>query len=792
MKRIPAEGVVGHARLAEAASTELTQVMSLVRAALQARYDAAKKPGESYAWFDIEAMYADRAIVCKDGRFWQFDYALDAANQVQLGEPKEVIEQFLPVALKEALELERGGKRAALLADGEPAVFLEAVDAEGKEWDAVLVRSGVSKNGNYYPDAVLREAAPLFEGARVYAVADIKHLGDPMAKRDINQLAGWISSSRFVEGKKTDTGYVAGRLNIAGGQVQLRETLVDAWRRGKRDLVGLSIDVEGTAKRASGGAAKRVAGSITKVNSVDLIVEPSAGGALVRLAEAADDKEKDPMKEKMLAAIKAKNPTLDVSALSDEQILERYTEAVKPEAPAPEKKEDKAGEALTREEFQEYQRLTEARAAACTRIDATTLPQPSKDELKSRFARLARFSEADVDNEIKAERAKVVRIAEALGVDAGKVKLAAGDIQVEDRSAKVAQMMDAFFNPGGKDKDGKPYPAVHSFKECYIEVTGDSRVTGRLENCDRSRLAESVGAAFRGVESLDSTSFSSVLGSAITRRLIADYRLPNRYDVWRPLVNIVPVSDFRTNERTRFGGYGDLPAVGEGNPYQALTSPTDEKASYAVSKKGGTEDITLEMLRNDDVGAIRQIPVKLSRSAKRTLSKFVLDFVRTNPAIYDTVAFFHAAHGNLGAAALDATSLAARRLAMLKQTEKDSAERLGIGPKYLVVPLDLEEAAVNLFNRNTNNDKTFVQEMTLAIVPVWYWTDTNDWALAADPMEVPGIEVAFLDGREEPELFVQDNPNVGSLFSNDKITYKIRFIFGGTVVEFRGWDKSVV
>ena len=41
--------------------------------------------------------------------------------------------------------------------------------------------------------------------------------------------------------------------------------------------------------------------------------------------------------------------------------------------------------------------------------------------------------------------------------------------------------------------------------------------------------------------------------------------------------------------------------------------------------------------------------------------------------------------------------------------------------------------------------------------------------------------MGFLDGREDPELFVQDAPTVGSLFSSDEITYKIRHIYGSTV-----------
>ena len=109
-----------------------------------------------------------------------------------------------------------------------------------------------------------------------------------------------------------------------------------------------------------------------------------------------------------------------------------------------------------------------------------------------------------------------------------------------------------------------------------------------------------------------------------------------------------------------------------------------------------------------------------------------------------------------------------------------------------MVPADLQEAAVDLFKLSTNNEKTFIQTLTMNIIPVWYWTDANDWCTAADPADIPGIEMGFLDGRQEPELFVQDTPNVGSMFSADKLTYKIRHIYGGAVTDYRAFTKAVV
>jgi hypothetical protein len=239
--------------------------------------------------------------------------------------------------------------------------------------------------------------------------------------------------------------------------------------------------------------------------------------------------------------------------------------------------------------------------------------------------------------------------------------------------------------------------------------------------------------------------------------------------------------------------------VNEQGTYQPLASPTDEKATYAVAKRGGTETITFEMIKNDDVGVVQRIPKRMAMAARRTFYEFVYNLVITNPNIYDGVALFHANHGsNLGAAALSKSSYTAARLVMLKQAEKDSGKRLGLLLRHLIIPPDLEDVANNLFLRvaassgtafTANMDPEFIA--TAAARPtihvVTHATDTNDWFGCAGVDQTDQIEIGFLDGREDPELFVADLPNAGSLFTADKIDYKLRHIYGGAVLDFRGF-----
>lgn len=760
MKTIPAAGIIGE-RMIEAAATEVRQVIDLVRAAV------ARALGRDYV--AVEAIYPDRLIINESGRLFAYPYLLTDDNQVQLQARQEVVQTHTAVRMVEAVRD---------LAAGD-VVFIESVGApETGIWTIRVIRAGESGNGNYYPDAVLRDAVRLIEGARCFEKSDAEHSaagkGGVVPGKSVRNLIGALRNVRFIEGATPDSGEIHADLHLIQPDGDMAVRVREAHARGLSGLFGFSIDADAKAKVVTRGGRKvRQATQFTKVHSVDLIVEPGAGGALLRITEAQESQEDADMslRQRMIEAIAAHNPAFDGAAATDEQIETAYQAAITANARVT---EAQGASAAALAEV----RLVECRIVARDIIGAAKLPAPAKEKLVARFIEAkSPFSAADVTKAIDDERAYLARFTES-----GKPVIHFDEVvQVEDRSVKIDAMLDNFF--AGQE-------GVHSFKECYIEITGDRRVTGDLRDCDVSRMRESLGARF--LESLTSASWANTLGDSMTRRMLAEYAQLTDLQAWRRIATAVPVNDFRTQERTRIGGYGNLPGVNQGAAYGALSSPTDEKASYAVTKRGGTEDVTLEMVRNDDVGAIRRIPGELSLAAANTLYEFVFDFIRTNPTIYDTVALFHATHNNLGTAALDATSFAAARLAMISQTRAGSGKKLASGPATVLVPFELQEAAFNLFVRNQNLDKSFVQTINPEVIAVPYWTDANDWACVADPRRIPTIEIGFLDGREEPELFVQDAPNVGSLFSNDKITYKIRHIYSGAVMDYRGLRKNVV
>lgn len=755
MKRFPKgfDGLIGQASLREAKAGAFSDILSLLWNAARGKF------GDTA---DIHEVFADRIVFRGEGRYWEIDYSIDESNTVVFGEtPKEVVRDYVPIGARmtESVFVE-----AIATDEGKPARYLVRV-----------IRAGMSGNGVDYPAAVLREAAPRFEGARVFAKSDDEHIAGK--GKDVRQLLGRLTKPRFVE---AGGGEIQAELDVLEAH-PMAASLREAVARDMSDLYGLSIDAVGKdAKRGRYREAK----SIDKVLSVDLIVEPGAGGAVIRFTEAAssgrNSRSEDMLREQMLAAIRRTNAAtadkLEAGTDNDAEVLSAYREAIaEPAAPA----------GVAAEQVQEMitagTRMIEARSYAASAIAASPLPQPAKDRLLTEFRERVQFTEADVDARIKGEGEYLSRFTEAGG---GRIAgLGEGSVESgQDVADKRRAMLDDFFDPEKR---------ATSFREAYIQFTGDREVRGLVQSCDLRTLRESVGAT-RFNEAIASTTWGEALGDAITRAMVREYAQSSMWDDWRDLVDVVPVTDFRTQRRVRIGGYGNLPGVAQAGPYTALTSPADEEATYAATKRGGTETVSLEAIANDDVGSIRRIPVKLTEAAKRTLFTFVLEFMNGNAAIYDTVALFHATHNNLGSTALGAASFAAARLAMLKQAEAGSSQRIGLITRHLYVPTDLEETAFDLFVRDTNNDETFVQSRKPRVHVVPHWTDANNWYATADKAAVQLIELGFYGGREEPELFIQDNPTQGSLFTNDQILYKIRHIYGGAVIDFRGFYGAIV
>ena len=314
-------------------------------------------------------------------------------------------------------------------------------------------------------------------------------------------------------------------------------------------------------------------------------------------------------------------------------------------------------------------------------------------------------------------------------------------------------------------------------------------------------------------ESLVTADWGQVFADVLYNRLVNAYNTDAMYNEWRLLVSdLLSVPDFRTQHITRVGGFADLSSVAEQGTYPNLTSPTDEEVTFAITKYGGMHDITLEDIVNDNIGAIRRIPLALARAAKRTRRNDILNLVTTtNPTMaYDSVALYDAAHGNTGTTALSVSGLSAVTRSMRDQTAyNESALLLGElnKPKILIVPNELEQLAARITGGTSQNytyaissnpdtdgsvDPLYFHGKGIQTIVYDEMTDATNWFAVADPSVVPTLAVAHLNGNDVPELLVQDNPTVGSVFTADRYTTRVRLIWGRVVVDHRSYYRQVV
>ncbi len=278
--------------------------------------------------------------------------------------------------------------------------------------------------------------------------------------------------------------------------------------------------------------------------------------------------------------------------------------------------------------------------------------------------------------------------------------------------------------------------------------------------------------------------------NSLTKRLVRDYR--GQTQDWRRFCSVVPLKDFRSQDRIRLNDFSALSTVAEGAAYTNLAWD-DAREVYAPAKRGNLVVVTREAILNDDINTIRRIPFKLARAAGITINEFVFGLFTSNPIMANGDKVFddgvQNTHLNRGTTALSYAALKVVWTAMLKQTDT-AGKRLNLRPRYLLVPPDLMLTAAEIVQSalapgGNNNDKNVLQG-ALEPISVAQFTDATDYYLICDPGEIESIEVGFVNGREEPELLLQDSPLAGQVFTNDQMSFKVRWEFGGGWVDYRG------
>jgi hypothetical protein len=327
-------------------------------------------------------------------------------------------------------------------------------------------------------------------------------------------------------------------------------------------------------------------------------------------------------------------------------------------------------------------------------------------------------------------------------------------------------------------------------------------------------------AALDFQEAMTTSDFSFLFGDIIDRQILARYQaMPVQ---WDRIARRGRVRDFRTVKRfTLDGGEAILSEVKQQGEYPAAKLQ-DGNYTYSVKKYGRRVPLTWEDLINDDLDAFRDLPDRLGRAAQRSEEKFATGLYAGSSGPNGT--FFATGNKNIinptvlgsGSITNPALSISALQLAyqvLGQQVDTDGAP-IYVDAVTLVVPPALEVVANNIINATeilaaagggdgTGNDmvrainwmRNRITVMVNPWLPIISTTNGNtSWYLFGNPdAGRPAMEVGFLIGHENPELF-QKTPNAirvgGGMatpedgdFDTDSVEWKLRHVFGGTLMD---------
>lgn len=255
------------------------------------------------------------------------------------------------------------------------------------------------------------------------------------------------------------------------------------------------------------------------------------------------------------------------------------------------------------------------------------------------------------------------------------------------------------------------------------------------------------------------------------------------------------LSDFKAASRVGMSEFTDLDEVKEGREFKHGTLG-ERREQIQLATYGKMFSISRQAIVNDDLGAFSDIPRKMGRAATRKVGDLVYAVLTGNPNMADGTALFHSTHSNLAGtpAALSLATVGAGRTAIGRQVDSSSSvNALNIRPRFLIVPMTLEDAAGVLLNSEYDPDTA---NKLQRYNPARGWNlvlvsdarldaeSTTAFFLAADPNIFDTIEVAYLDGNQTPYLEQQNGWTV------DGVEFKVRLDAAVKALDWRTIYKN--
>lgn len=250
--------------------------------------------------------------------------------------------------------------------------------------------------------------------------------------------------------------------------------------------------------------------------------------------------------------------------------------------------------------------------------------------------------------------------------------------------------------------------------------------------------------------------------------------------------------DFKSHQITRMSDAPELQDKLETGEYE-VGYLQDSKETMALSTKGRMIKITRNMIINDTLGALTELPYRMGAKAAAMENRLVYALITSNPTMKeDNKALFHAGHNNLGTAGAPSVDLIGEMRKLLR-TQKtfaakgEEGEVLNTPINGLLVPAALETAAdklVTSIQSAKSDDVNPFQNLSVIAEAELDANSTTAWYGFGDPALVDGVIYGYLEGEEG--IFIDSMAD----FDTDGMKMKVCHDFHASMGDYRGWVKN--
>jgi len=632
------------------------------------------------------------------------------------------------------------------------------------------INAGKAKgHGITFSAAVLKESLPLWDGLPCFL--DHAYSGS----QSVRNLAGALHAPAWNE---QEQGIQACLVPGGPGAADLQALRLAA-RSDPALMAAVGFSAHLYIVQESGLVKK-----ITKVNSVDCVIDPARGG-------------------KFLAVMRGDRIPNALGQAGTPHQADRYVRPFQGENIMSD--QDVTIQAAPGDESLRSLRLQTCRTLLKVSLDSSKLPRPIQERVERKFLSQVDkgqpFEPAELETAI-ADEQNMLSALTAAGHILGPGRVTEMHNSADQLEAAVSDL----FGVPRETRLANVKPArLTGIRELYLMLTGDYDLHGGFYG-ERIQLASS-------------SDFSGLVKNALNKIVDQQWDALGQagYSWWEKIVKVEHFTNLNDITGVLIGTVGSLPAVSEGAEYTELAvGDSPETASFA--KYGGYIPLTLELIDRDDTRRLKSYAAELGYAARRKLSALIAAIFTTasgvGPSMADTGALFNATavttkggHANLLTTALgtDYSAWNVVALAMYNQPMliKQATGYYGTGPamavwpRYCLVPGALRAQAEALFVPRWAS-----QIVTPAVGPATWggqvevitvpdWTDATDWAAAIDPAIAPAIMLGERFGVK-PEIYTAGRDTDPAVFMNDETRIKVRMFSAVLVQDFRPLHKENV